>query len=121
MGYSITYHEPLNIVHVIYSDAVSLDERVRAVEEVCRLYAHSRPLRILVNVRELEMRLSFQDQQTFGDFLASHPELSDARVAVLHSQSHNPNIVIDMSAFNGGYTLAQFNDTNDAEDWLVKL
>tara|TARA_B110000503_G_scaffold42977_1_gene70332 strand:- start:13473 stop:13799 length:327 start_codon:yes stop_codon:yes gene_type:complete len=99
-----------------YADAVSLDERVRAVEEVCRLYVPSRPLRILVNVRELEMRLSFYDQQTFGDFLASHPELSDARVQVLHNQNHNPNIVIEMSAFNGGYTLAQFNDTNDAED-----
>ena len=120
MTYTVTYDQPQGILRVIYSGAVTFDERLEAVEEVCLLYAHLRPLHILVNVRKLTMSLSFQEQQTFGDFIAGHPTLLDARVAVLHESGHNPNMVIDMSAFNNGYTLAQFNSTKEAEEWLRK-
>ena len=66
------------------------------------------------------MDLSFEDQQAFGEHLANHPGLTYARVAVLHKPDFNPNVVIDDSAYNNGYVLAQFSSRHDAELWLLR-
>jgi len=112
--------ESLNIVNVTYTGTVSLHNRMQAVERVCRNYSHLQPLRILVDVRELVMDLSIEEQQTFGRHLANHPGLANARVAVLHKADFNPNVVIDDSAYNDGYMLAQFSSLTDAELWLSR-
>lgn len=118
MSYVIHMDESLNIVNVTYTGTVSLHSRMQAVERVCRNYSDSRPLKILVDVRELVMDLSIEEQQEFGKHLAKHPGLTNARVAVLHKPDFNPNVVIDASAFNDGYILAQFSSLTDAELWL---
>jgi len=118
MSYVIHMDESLNIVNVTYTGTVSLHSRMQAVERVCRNYSDSRPLKILVDVRELVMDLSVEEQQEFGKHLAKHPGLINARVAVLHKPDFNPNVVIDDSAFNDGYILAQFSSLTDAELWL---
>ena len=119
MSYRINFNKSLEIVNVIYSGAVSLEKRKQAVEHVCSNHGRLKPLKILVDVRELVMDLSFEDQQTFGEYLANHAGLTHARVAVLHKPDYNPNIVIDDSAYNSGYLLAQFSSRTDAESWLL--
>ena len=111
--------EALNIVNVTYTGTVSLHNRMQAVERVCRNYSQLRPLKILVDVRELVMDLSVEEQREFGKHLASHPGLTNARVAVLHKHDYNPNVVIDDAAFSNGYLLAQFSSRSDAELWLT--
>lgn len=120
MAYTIDLNEALDIVNVIYSGTVDLDMRLQAVETVCSNYSHLVPLKILVDVRELIMDLTFEEQQAFGEHLANHPGLTNARVAVLHKPDFNPNVVIDDSAYNNGYMLAQFSSCNDAELWLLR-
>lgn len=120
MSYSINFNKSLEIVSVIYSGTVSLEMRKQVVEQVCSNYSHLKPLKILVNVRDLVMDLSFEDQQAFGEYLANHPGLTHARVAVLHKHEFNPNVVIDDSAYNNGYILAQFSSQTDAELWLIQ-
>jgi len=119
MSYIIDLNKPLEIVNVIYSGKVSLEMRLQAVEQVCGNYGHLKPLKILVDVRELVMDLSFDEQQAFGKQLANNPGLTNARVAVLHKPDFNPNAIIDDSAFNNGYMLAQFSSPDDAELWLL--
>jgi hypothetical protein len=119
MSYIIELNKPLEIVNVIYTGKVSLDMRLQAVDQVCCNHSHLMPLRILVDVRELVMDLSFDEQQAFGKQLASNPALTNARVAVLHKPDFNPNAIIDDSAFNNGYMLAQFSSPDDAELWLL--
>ena len=121
MSYVIELNKPQEIVNVIYSGKVSLDMRLQAVDQVCCNYSHLMPLRILVDVRELVMDLSIEEQQAFGKYLASHPGLTNARVAVLHKSDFNPNVVIDDSAYNDGYMLAQFSSLTDAELWLSRV
>ena len=118
--YRIHFSEKDHIVHVIYQGRVSLDERIEAVNQVCSNYAYLRPLRALVNVLELEMCLTPQEQKAFGEFLALHPLLANAKVAVLHKPDYNPNLLIDAVAFNNGYRLAEFNQANEAESWLLQ-
>lgn len=119
MSYIIELNKPLEIVNVIYSGKVSLDMRLQAVDQVCLNYSHLKPLRILVDVSELVMDLSFDEQQAFGKQLANNTGLTNARVAVLHKPDFNPNAIIDDSAFNNGYLLAQFSSPDDAELWLL--
>jgi hypothetical protein len=119
MAYTIDLDESHEIVNVVYSGMTSLDMRMQAVAEVCSLHRHLKPLKILVDVRGLVMDLSFDDQQAFGIHLAGNPVLTDARVAVLHKPDNNPNAIIDDSAFNNGYMLAQFSSQTDAELWLL--
>lgn len=120
MTYRINFNDSTEIVNVVYSGTVSLDMRKQAVEEVCTEHGHIKPLKIMVDVRELVMDLSFEDQQAFGEHLANHPGLTYARVAVLHKPDFNPNFVIDDSAFNHGYKLAQFSTPHNAELWLLR-
>jgi len=120
MSYVIHKDESLNIVNVTYTGTVNLHNRMQAVERVCRNYSHLQPLKILVDVRELVMDLSIEEQQAFGKHLANHPGLTNARVAVLHKPDFNPNVVVDDSAFNDGYMLAQFSSRTDAEFWLSR-
>ena len=120
MGFSIKFDKLNEVVHVVYSGIVSLNERMQAVQEVCDSYRNFTPLKILVNVCDLEMHLSFDEQQSFGRYLASHEGLANARVAVLYRAGHNPNMIVDTSAFLNGYLLAPFDDTKEAESWLTK-
>lgn len=119
MAYTIELDNSREIVNVIYDGTVSLDMRKQAVEQVCNEHGEFKPLRILVDVRELIMDLAFEEQHAFGKYLANHPGLNHARVAVLHNSDFNPNVVIDSSAYNNGYLLAQFSNRYDAEMWLL--
>jgi hypothetical protein len=49
---------------------------MQAVHDVCDSYRNFMPLKILVTVCDLEMHLSFDEQQSFGRYLASHEVLS---------------------------------------------
>ena len=120
MTYRIDFDSSINIVHVIYGNNVTLQERIEAVENVCSHYIDFKPLKILVDVRDLVMSLSFHEQQSFGEYLATHRGLINARVAVVHKSSHNPNVVIDTVAFSNGYKLAEFKNIKDAEAWLSR-
>ena len=120
MNYKISYIESMDIIQVIYSGSVCLGERKQAVNDVCTTYSSQKPLKILVNVRDLKMDLSFQEQHDFGDYLAFHPDLARAKVAVVHKTDYNPNLLIDTCAFNNGYRLAEFNQVREATVWLTE-
>ncbi len=118
MPYTIEFDPLSSVVTVIYRHNVPLNERLQAVEEVCSAYSCQKPLKILVNVRELDMQLTYEEQKYFGQFLANHADLQNARVAVLHRTGINPNWVVDSFAFMNGYLLAQFDKRSEAELWL---
>jgi hypothetical protein len=84
------------------------------------MFPEQKPYKILVNVCELKMDLSLHEQHEFGDYLAFHPGLSRAKVAVVHKADYNPNLLIDNCAFNNGYRLAEFNQIKEAEAWLIE-
>ena len=119
MAYKIEHDALSDIVSVIYSGKVGLESRIHAVEDVCKAYVHLKPLKILVDVRELIMDLYLNEQEAFGEYLANHYGLTNARVAVLHVTDFNPNAVIDACAHHNGYKIAQFATPEDAGAWLL--
>ena len=121
MAYKTELDAISEIVTVKYSGTASLEMRIQAVEDVCNNYGHLMPLKILVDVRELIMDLYLGEQEAFGEYLANHYGLTNARVAVLHVPDFNPNAVIDVCAYKNGYKLAQFSSPTDAEAWLLAI
>jgi len=119
-NYSLAFNPELGIIKVIYAGTVSLDQRIQAVDDVCASRSTMKALKILVDVQKLEMGLTLEEQIQFGQYLANHKALSNARVAVLHKPGHNPNLLIDTSAFNNGYLVAQFHSEENANAWLLK-
>jgi hypothetical protein len=119
MAYKIESKPPSNIVTLTYSGKVDLDMRLRTVEEICSNYSDLKPLRVLVDVRDLEMDMLFGEQEAFGEYLANHYGLRHAKTAVLHNPGFNPNAVIDNCAYNNGFQMAEFSSHREAEQWLL--
>jgi len=119
MTYKIEYKPASNIVTLSYSGKVDLDMRLRTVEEICSTYIDLKPLKVLVDVRDLVMDMLFGEQEAFGEYLANHYDLRHAKAAVLHNPGFNPNAVINKSAYNNGFQMAEFSIRSEAEQWLL--
>ena len=119
MSYKIEFDEESKIVTVKYTGSVSLDSRLSAVNDVCISYSHLNPLRILIDVIDLDMQLSYEEQTYFGTQLAANKDLENAKVAVLHEKNNNPNLIVDTTAFINGYQLVQFDIKKEALSWLA--
>jgi hypothetical protein len=65
MPYSIQKNDS-NITTVIFSGSVDLSERIMAVDEVCGLVESSAPVRLLIDVRNIIMNMSTDEQVYFG-------------------------------------------------------
>ena len=121
MSYKIEFDEETKVVTVKYTGSVSLDSRLSAVNDVCVSYSYLNPLRILIDVIDLDMQLSFEEQEYFGKHLAANKGLENAKVAVLHEKGRNPNLIVDTTAFVSGYQLVQFDIRKEALSWLASV
>ena len=120
MSYKIEFDEESEIVTVKYTGSVSLDSRLSAVNDVCSSYSHLNPLRILIDVIDLDMQLSYEEQAYFGKQLAANKDLRNAKVVVFHKKNNNPNLIVDTIAFINGYQLIQLDSKKEAQAWLAK-
>jgi hypothetical protein len=118
MPYSIQKNDS-NITTVIYTGSVGLNERKMAVDEVCGLVESSIPVRLLIDVRNIIMDMSTEDQVHFGKYVATREQFSEAKVAVVHNRENSPNILISTTAYLEGYRVVEFDDPNEAELWLL--
>lgn len=120
MNYRLEFSDAEQIISVIYSGAVPLEDRKQAVKDVCSRFHAYKPFKILVDVRELVMDLSLEEQRNFGEYLANHADLGNAKVAVVHDGDINPNLAIDTYAYINGYRITEFNRISDATTWLLE-
>jgi len=120
MAFKIDFDTSTQIISVIYSGATDLDSKLRAVKEVTQTYADKEYIKILIDVREQVMDMSLGEQEAFGEYLANHPNLRNAKVAVLHEPSFNPNTVIDVISYKNGYQLVEFSSLTEATRWLLR-
>ena len=119
MPYSIQQNDS-NITTVIFTGGVGLSERIMAVDEVCGLVESSIPVRLLIDVRNIIMNMSTDEQVYFGKYIASREQLSEAKVAVVNNPGTSPNIIISTTAYLEGYHVVEFDDLNEANLWLLR-
>ncbi|MFT5163463.1 MAG: hypothetical protein ACI9FJ_002059 [Alteromonadaceae bacterium] len=119
MPHSISFSSQSHIITITYLGEVDLDERIAAVEKVCEDICVGMAVKILVDVSVINNTMSHQEQAYFGQYLADKAELKNAKVAVLSKDiSHNPNMIINNTAYLEGYHLVPFASKTEAIYWL---
>lgn len=117
MTYSIQKDDS-NIITVTYTGSVNLSERKTAVDETCKLITPSVPVKLLINVRNINNKMSLDEQEYFAAYLASKKELVNAKVATLHNPLNEQNKIINAFAYIEGYRVVDFYRINEAISWL---
>ena len=117
MPYSVQ-KENSDIITVCFTGSVELPERKMCVDEVCELVSPSNAVKLLIDVTNITMNMSVEEQAIFGEYLAGKDELNNAKVAVLHNRQNNPNLIINAIAYSKGYATVDFDFKADAISWL---
>ena len=117
--YTLDFNPSRAIIKVTYRGSIDLETRKQVVDQLGDSFDQPNPLKILLDVNQLEMDWSIAEQAEFADYVATHKRLKHAKVAVLHQADNNPNWFIDTCAFNSGCLVAQFTREKQAEAWLV--
>ncbi len=118
MTYKIENIKENDVICVRYSCGVTMNERMAAVHEVCTKKDKFKPLRLLIDVRQVKQKMNKLEQEVFGKYLASVEEFKTAMVAVLSEVSRNPNTLINKVSVKAGYNLMEFDSEQDALVWL---
>ena len=117
MTYSIQKDDS-NIITVTYTGSVNLSERKTAVDETCKLITPSVPVKLLIDVRNINNNMSLDEQEYFATYLASKKELVNAKVATLHNPLNEQNKIINAFAYLEGYQVVDFYRIHEAISWL---
>ncbi len=118
-NYTVDFNPALAVIKVTYRGALDLATRKHVVDQLADSFDQSKPLKILLDVNQMEMDWSIPEQAEFAEYVSTHQQLKHAKIAVLHQPDHNPNWFIDTCVFNNGCLTAQFTRKNQAEEWLV--
>jgi hypothetical protein len=118
MSFQIRFLAAQRIVRVSYLGRTGLAARIAASKLVVEKYRHLQPLRLLVDVRFSKTLMTALEQRQFGRYLAEHPVLGRARIAVLHRADFYPTAVIVQEATSHGALFRQFLVEAEAEAWL---
>ena len=115
MPYKIDVLEESEIVEVIYSGDITLDERITVVHILCCEFNLFDRFKLLINSTKTKQKMSAVEQEIFGKFIATKEEFKGARVAVLQPQKME--ILLD-EAQKYGYQIRNFVSYDDALNWL---
>ena len=118
MTYKIERIKENDVICVRYNCDVTMNERMAAVHEVSIKKDKFKPLRLLIDVRQLKQKMTKSEQAIFGKYLASIEEFKTALVAVLSPVAHNPINLINEVSVQAGYNLMEFCSEQDALNWL---
>lgn len=119
MSFQIRYNAGSRVVRVCYFGRVGLCARMAAANLLGEKYRHLAPLRILVDVRFARTAMPPAEQRKFGRYLAEHPVLGRAAIAVLHSKGFYSSLVIAQEARIFGHRIRPFIVEAEAERWLL--
>ncbi|WP_323846877.1 hypothetical protein [Microbulbifer magnicolonia] len=121
MNFHITYRPVAGIAQVLFYGSVGLEERMEAAAMLVEKFGHRRPLRVLVDLRYARSEITLDEQRQFGRFLAEHPVLGRAHIAVLHCRQRYTSLIISSEAKSRGHSSREFFVEAEAEAWLLQV
>jgi len=117
MAFSL-YQDGADIISVVFTEEVDLQQRKDAVDQVCKLVGNDEPIKLLINLTCYINKMTLEDQKTFGHYLAQAKALSNAKVASVTGFSQSSNVVVEAVAYTQGYQVVSFNSEYEARAWL---
>ncbi|WP_308363635.1 MULTISPECIES: hypothetical protein [unclassified Microbulbifer] len=118
MSFQIRYNAASRMVRVCFFGRTGAAARMAVAKLLAEKYRHLEPLRILVDVRFAQTAMSPSEQRQFGRYLAKHPVLGRAVMAVLHSKGFYPSLLIANEARALGHGMRSFIVEAEALNWL---
>lgn len=106
------------IIKVTYEGAMTLDERLSSVHELCIDFNIFKRFRLLIDVRNITQEMTPLEQVLFGQFIATNDEFNMASVAVLDNIAQPADQVVSKEASKMGYQIKQFDSETKALAWL---
>ncbi|MGJ8691304.1 MAG: STAS/SEC14 domain-containing protein [Thalassotalea sp.] len=120
MASRISIIESLEIIKVLYTGHVSLDERVNILHEICTDYHRKFPqLKVLIDARKVTQAMTQAEQLVFGTYVASRDEMRKALVAVIVNPGQIINDMAISESSKLGHKVNLFNSEDDALAWLA--
>lgn len=112
------HQDEANIIKVVFTDEVDFKQRKDAVDEVCKLVGEDESIKLLIDLTRFINKMSLEEQERFGHYLANAKGLMNAKVASVTSFSQPSNVVVEAVAYTQGYQVVNFNSFPDAKAWL---
>ncbi|MDT0605266.1 hypothetical protein [Thalassotalea castellviae] len=119
MGFKTGMIEGTNIVRIDLVGAVTFDERIQAIHQVCtEHYKVQAKLKILIDARQVSKELTQSEQVILGTYAASREELKNASVAVLVVASQIVHSQAIQKSSELGHEIKLFHTESEALIWL---
>lgn len=117
------YHleQETHLLILTYSGDVDFEQRLKAAQELEKLLRNENKdfVGLLVDCRKMHSTMSVEEEQKFGQYIATHPVLQTIKkVAMVHQSRENPTIFLQSYAYANGLNIVPFIAYYEARSWL---
>ncbi|MDP5209396.1 hypothetical protein [Microbulbifer sp. 2205BS26-8] len=120
MNFHISYRPVGGVVRVLFYGAVGFAEKMEATARLVEKYRHRAPLRVLLDLRYAHSKVTLEEQRQFTRYIAEHPVLRRAYIAVLHPRSRC-TVPLARRGCLFWHSSREFVAESEAEAWLSRI
>ncbi|WP_444883786.1 hypothetical protein [Microbulbifer sp. PSTR4-B] len=121
MNFNISYRPIGGIARVLFYGPVGFAEKMEAAARLVEKYRHRVPLRVLLDMRYARTRVTLEEQRQFTSFIAEHPVLRCAYIAVLHPRNRCTSPLSTDGTCLCRHSSREFVAEAEAEAWLTQI
>ncbi|GAA5445687.1 hypothetical protein Misp06_03890 [Microbulbifer sp. NBRC 101763] len=120
MNFQISYRPIGGIARVLFYGPVGFAEKMEAAARLVEKYRHRVPLRVLLDLRYARSKVTLEEQRKFTTYIAEHPVLRRAYIAVLHPRSRCTSPLATQGTCLCRHSSREFVAEAEAEAWLTQ-
>ncbi|MFA0790281.1 hypothetical protein ACCI51_06965 [Microbulbifer echini] len=121
MNFHISYRPIGGIARVLFYGPIGFAEKMEAAARLVEKYRHRVPLRVLFDMRYARSRVTLEEQRQFTSFIAEHPVLRRAYIAVLHPRGRCTSPLATDGTCLCRHSSREFVAEAEAEAWLTQI
>jgi hypothetical protein len=121
MPYTVTVEPQHRLVRVVYTDTITIADRLAAMQEGTRLMAQTHYRRVLVDLtRAASAPEALNRSNSFATAMAMAPPMQHSRLAYVVDPHEHANRLIENLAAARHVALRRFHDGESALRWLLE-
>ncbi|MFS1524814.1 hypothetical protein ACL7TT_11980 [Microbulbifer sp. 2304DJ12-6] len=120
MNFHISYRSVGGVARVLFYGPVGFAEKMEASARLVEKYRHRVPLRVLLDLRYARSKVTLEEQRQFTSYIAEHPVLRRAYIAVLHPRSRC-TVPLATRGCLFRHSSREFVAEAEAEAWLSRI
>jgi len=121
MNFQISYRPIGGIARILFYGPVGFAEKMEAAARLVEKYRHRVPLRVLLDLRYARSKVTLEEQRQFTKYIAEHPVLKRAYIAVLHPRNRCTSPLATRGTCLCRHSSREFVAETEAEAWLTQI